>query len=350
MATAALLSFRLGGSDGVSIEATKWGDALRQLGWRVYTVAGAGPVDTLLEGLAIGSPVPPTLSELCDALAPADLVVIENLCSLPLNPAAAALAAQVCAGRPALLHHHDLPWQRPHLAHLPPPPDDPAWAHVTINELSRRELGQRGILATTVYNTFDPDPMVPDRAPARRALGFAPDELVFLQPTRALPRKNIEGGLALATAVDGTYWLLGPAEDGYGPQLERLVAEARCPVRLGVPGDTGPLSIGEAYAACDVVLLPSTWEGFGNPSIESATYRRPLAIGPYPVARELAAFGFRWFDSAEPGPLASWLSGDHRAQRALLEENHRVAAQFFDVADLPGRLEAVLVGLGVVSS
>jgi glycosyltransferase involved in cell wall biosynthesis len=350
VATAALLSFRLGGSDGVSIEATKWGDALRHLGWRVYTVAGAGPVDTLLEGLAIGAPAPPTRRELGDALAPADLVVIENLCSLPLNPAAAALAAQVCAGRPAVLHHHDLPWQRPHLAHLPPPPDDPAWAHVTINELSRLELGQRGIVATTVYNTFDPDPAVADRDRARRSLGFGPQTLVLLQPTRALARKNIAGGLALATAVGGTYWLLGPAEDGYGPQLARLVEEARCPVLLGAGAgaraeDAGRLSIAEAYAACDVVLLPSTWEGFGNPSIESANYRRPLAIGPYPVARELAAFGFHWFDSAEPAPLASWLASGHPA--ALLEENHRVAATYFNVADLPGRLEAVLVGLGV---
>ena len=87
--TAALVSFRLGGSDGVSIEAEKWAGALRRLGWRLITVAGSGPVDTKLDGLAMDAPAPPSRGELIDALAPADLVVVENLCSLPLNPRAA---------------------------------------------------------------------------------------------------------------------------------------------------------------------------------------------------------------------------------------------------------------------
>ncbi len=358
--TAALVSFRLGGSDGVSIEAEKWAGALRQLGWTIITVAGSGPVDTRLDGLAIDATAPPSRHELVDALAPADLVVVENLCSLPLNPPAAALVASVCAGRPTVLHHHDLPWQRPHLAHLSPPPDDPHWAHVTINELSRRELATRGIFATTIYNSFDPDPLTTgdDRGGAggsggagvgirirvREALGISQQARLLLQPTRALARKNIAGGLALAAAVGGTYWLLGPAEDGYGPELDRLVAAAHCPVLLGAGAEAGAaaLTIADAYAACDAVLLPSTWEGFGNPSVESATYRRPLAIGPYPVAAELAAFGFRWFDSADPAPLAAWL--DHPDSQ-LLDHNQQIAREHFNLADLPGRLAPVLESL-----
>jgi glycosyltransferase involved in cell wall biosynthesis len=334
---AALVSFRLGGRDGVSIESAKWAGALRSLGWRVQTVAGSGPVDLELPGLAMGATEAPTRDELRRALAPFDLVVVENLCSLPLNPAASAAVAEVRAGRPTILHHHDLPWQRPHLAHFPPPPDDPAWAHVTINELSRRELAQRGIAATTMYNRFDPDPPATGRARVRRALGVADGTRLLLQPTRALERKDVAAGLSVAAAVGGTYWLLGPAEDGYGPELDRLVAQARGPVLLG-SGDLA-YSIDEAYAASDVVLLPSTWEGFGNPSLESATHRRPLAIGPYPVAAELAAFGFRWFDSGAPAPLAAWLE---EPDPELVEVNHRVAARHFNLADLPGELALVL--------
>ncbi len=332
-----MVSFRLGGEDGVAVEAAKWASALGLLGWNVRTVAGAGPVDAVLPGLAMHAPEPPTRAEVDDALAGADLVVVENLCSLPLNPPAAAVVAASCAGRPTVLHHHDLPWQRPRLANFAPPPDDAAWAHVTINELSRRQLATHGIAATTIYNAFDPDPVPGEGEGVRATLGVAAGTPLLLQPTRALARKNIAGAIALAEAVDATYWLLGPAEDGYGPELERLVAQARCPVVRGVPA--GGCSIADAYAACDAVLLPSLWEGFGNPSVESATYRRPLAIGPYPVAAELAAFGFHWFDAADPTPLAQWL-GEPDAE--LIAHNHRVAAHHFNLADLPARLARVL--------
>jgi mannosylglucosylglycerate synthase len=332
-----MISFRLGGGDGVAVEAAKWAGALGLLGWTVRSVAGAGPVDAVLPGLAMDAPEPPTLAEVEGALADADLVIVENLCSLPLNLGAAAVVAAACAGRPTLLHHHDLPWQRPHLAHLPAPPDDAAWAHVTINELSRAELATRGIEATTIYNAFDPDPPPGDRAGVRTALGVPDATPLLLQPTRALARKNIGGAIALAEALEATYWLLGPAEDGYGPELERLIALARCPVVLGTT--TGGCSIADAYAACDAVALPSLWEGFGNPSVESATYRRPLAIGPYPVATELQGFGFRWFDAADPAPLARWLD---RPDPRLIAHNHQVAAEHFNLADLPRRLSEVL--------
>jgi len=352
--TAAFLSFRLGGTDGVAVETAKWQWALATLGWTSVTVAGGGPVDRLLPGLSIGADEPPTGSELSAALDDADLVVVENLCSLPLNPAAGALVAEVLAGRPAVLHHHDLPWQRPHLAHHPGPPVDPRWNHVTINELSRVELAERGIAATTIYNAFalgsahgtgGPDDLcaIQDRRrEVRRSVGVGDDHRLAVQPTRAIPRKNIAGGIRAATELGATYWLLGAAEDGFGPELDVLVEAAECPIILGsVHGGVG-LSVDDAYAACDVVLLPSTWEGFGNPAIESALHRRPLAIGPYPVAAELAAFGFSWFPLTEMDRLGAWLDSPNPG---LLDSNLAVAAAHFSLRDLPDKIVSVLPDL-----
>lgn len=293
------------------------------------TVAGDGPVDRLVPGLGIEDAGPPDRFALEAALADADLVVVENLLSLPMSPDAAAVAADVLRGRPALLRHHDLPWQRARYAAFPPPPDDPAWAHVVINRMSASELAEAGIEATVLYNRFPVDVAGVGRAIARQRLGLPLDEMIVLQPTRAIARKDVPAGVRLAEALGGLYWLTGPAEEGYGPELARVLAGARVPVVHRPAAD-----MALAYAACDVVAFPSTFEGFGNPVIESALHCRPLAVSDYPALRELREFGFRWFPVDEPEALAD-ITGD------VLTENRRLAREHFDVADLPQELAAL---------
>jgi glycosyltransferase involved in cell wall biosynthesis len=229
-----------------------------------------------------------------------------------------------------------LPWQRPRWAACPPPPDNPAWLHVTINDLSRRQLAERHIAATTIYNAFDSRPPQGDRDGTRAALKMDADRLLVLQPTRAIPRKNIGAGLRLAEALDAVYWLTGPEEEGYGPELACLLDRASIPIRRGaVDRVTLTAGIEHAYAASDVVVFPSTWEGFGNPTIEASLHRRPVAIGAYPVATELLAFGFRWFSAADPRPLLAWLGSP---DPALLDHNVDIAVSHFALDRLPGRL------------
>jgi glycosyltransferase involved in cell wall biosynthesis len=332
------VSFRLGGRDGVSVEAAKWMAALRCLGWSVRTVAGAGPVDVRLPWLGMEATEPPDPPALARTLAGCDLVVVENICSLPLNLPAARAVADVLRGRPAILHHHDLPWQRDRFRHVTDlPPDDPAWVHVTINELSRRQLAERGVAATTVPNAFDTDAPLGDRTRTRALLGVREGELLLLQPTRAIARKNVPAAVGLAEALGATYWLLGPAEEGYGPEVRRILDRAG--VRTIWEPHRYDVATPDAYAAADAVVLPSTWEGFGNPSIESAVFRRPLAIADYPVARELASYGFWWFPVDDPEPLRSWLAAP---DPALLDHNLAVARRHFSLAALRRRLAALL--------
>jgi glycosyltransferase involved in cell wall biosynthesis len=335
-ARAALLSFRLGGTDGVAVVAATWAEILRGAGWDVVTVAGDGPVDRVVRGLAwpvVGPP--PSIGEVAAAVADADLVIVENLCSLPLNPGATEAVVATLRGRPAILHHHDLPWQRERFAHVTGwPADDPAWRHVTINDLSRDQLAQRGIAATTIRNGFDVDVAPGERDRTRRLLGVGDDERLLLHPVRAIERKDVPAAVRLAEGLGATYWLTGPAEEGYGPVLAEVLAAARCRV-LHRPA---PTTMADAYAAADAVAFPSRWEGFGNPLVESALHRRPLAVHRYPVARELAALGFEWFPSDDPGPLAAFLTSP---DEALLDRNRALARAELSLE----RVGAQLLGL-----
>jgi glycosyltransferase involved in cell wall biosynthesis len=341
MPVAAIVSFRLGGHDGVSVVASSWIRALRALGFHTVTVAGEGPVDRLLPGLAIGATVPPVPAALSIALADADLVVVENLCTIPMNVPASDMVADTLRGRPAIMHHHDPPWQRERYEHITRPPyHDPAWRHVTINDLTRHQFEARGMPATTIYNGFDVDVQPGNRMATRRLLGVAPDERLFIHPVRAIARKDIPTAIRMAEVLGGTYWLLGSAEEGYDRELQGLLADARCRVLRGWPGE-----MADAYAASDVVLFPSTWEGFGNPPIEAALHRKPCVVGPYEVADELLAMGFRWFPSDNPEPLAAFL---RRPDQALLGRNQAIARDRFsqrrvcdDLARLIGGMRGV---------
>jgi glycosyltransferase involved in cell wall biosynthesis len=357
------VSFRLGGVDGVAVEARKWAWALGELGFEVRRVAGViedegRPGDTVLPGLAIGAPDAPAVDEsaVASALDGADLVIVDNLCSLPLNVEAARVVASVTArhGGRVLFRHHDLPWQRRHLAQLGaglPPRVDGA-LHATINLRSRRELEARGYPgAVTIHNFFDLDPSPGDRAATRAQFGFAEHELVMLQPSRAIERKNVPGAVRFAAHVahrapelEPRLWIAGPAEDGYGETLARVLDRSEVPVTLG-----RATRVADAYAACDLVVYPSTWEGFGNPVIESIAARRACAAFPYPVLAEILAAGVRCFSTEQPDVLVRFLAEPEARRETYLDVNLRRARVSFSLDQLPSAIEQVFAAHGWIA-
>jgi glycosyltransferase involved in cell wall biosynthesis len=352
---AVLLSYRLGGDDGVSIESNKWEWALRALGFATRRVAadfedGLRPDDTWLGFLAI-DPAPGARAEpdtLAASLAGAELVVVENLCSLPLNVDAARAASSVLSRFPGrvVFHHHDLPWERPELEHFTEfPPRRPGSLHVAISDHARRGLSKRGIPAVTIRNSFDTHVAPGDRSGTRAKLGYTSEDFVVLQPTRAIPRKDVPRGIGLAEQLDlllpgraVRYWLTGPAEDGYGATLDRIVAEATVTVMQGRVG-----RVADAYAASDLVVVPSSWEGFGNPIVEAMLAERPVVAGRYPALDELGELGLRPLpidDVAKIGAFAQ------QPDLGLLARNRRVAAHELALDRLPSRLEQTFRQIG----
>ena len=335
MARGAIISIRLGLADGVSVVARLWQQMLTDIGFEMVTVAAEGPVDRLVPGLGIDQPEGPDPDQLAAAVADVDLAVVENLCTIPLNLPAARAVARTLAGRPAILHHHDPPWQRSRFASVTElPSHDPCWRHVVINRLTAVQFAQRGLHATVIYNGFDTHRPEGDRAAMRAQLQVDEQTLLIAHPVRAIPRKNIPAAIAIAEELGGLYWLMGQAEEGYAPALEHILGEARCPV-IHRPVARTP----DIYAAADLVVFPSVWEGFGNPPVEAAIWRRPCVVGAYPVAEELAEFGFRWFSPNRLDEVRAFLSSP---DIGLLDQNQAIAQQHFSLERVRADLVALL--------
>ena len=141
-----------------------------------------------------------------------ELLIVENALTIPMNiPLGVALTEFIAeTGFPTIAHHHDFYWERQRFLvncvadylHLAFPPNLPSTHHVVINSLAAQQLSLRtGIAAMIIPNVmdFENPPAPPDdyAADVRSALGLAPGDLLFLQPTRVVQRKGIEHAIEL---------------------------------------------------------------------------------------------------------------------------------------------------------
>ncbi len=243
MKTIGIFHYKVGGTDGVSLEIDKWKRVLEEMGHTVHLCAGdLGTVEgTLIEEMYHHRPDAERLNynTFCqlrdypneaeykaemERLAQVierklrgfveekgiDFLIPQNVWSVAANPAVSIALARVMRDLrlPALAHHHDFYWERTggialtcataiELADKYLPPRDPLARHVVINSLARRELAERkGIEASVVPNIFDFDapPWQPDDYDQdfRARIGLRENDILILQATRIVRRKGIE--------------------------------------------------------------------------------------------------------------------------------------------------------------
>lgn len=238
----ALAHFRIGYTDGVSLEMDKWKKALEALGHEVIYIAGQGQNEAFIkiEDLNISSEQHRLLFHHCyeslddydektlkddiesiakrieDQLVKVivkeriDYLIPNNILSLGLNiPSALGFKnAIIKTGVKVINHHHDFYWERERYS-KPTTKDVKTYLdqlfpfhheqvkHCVINKIAQNELYERKhIQSTIIPNVFDftrekfnLDHFNND---LKDKLGIKPNDIVFLQATRIEDRKAIE--------------------------------------------------------------------------------------------------------------------------------------------------------------
>ena len=398
-----IVSTRLAGTDGVSLETAKWAAVLSDLGHSVFYFAGESDRPKqrsrvvpeahfnhlsiqqinadLFSGTTRRSPATSdAVAELRSYLKQQlrdfvqdfeiQLLIVENALSLPMNvPFGLALTELIAeSGIPTVAHHHDFSWERSRFringaedylhAAFPPPMSN--ICHVVISSFAASELARRtGLRSTVVPNVMDFDnrPPMPDghALTLRETLGLGEDEIFLLQPTRVVPRKCIERSLEIA------HWL-GPkaavvithasGDEGHGYQRYLEAHAKTLGVRLifaakhinynrnNSDNSTCGYSLADAYYNADLVTYPSRVEGFGNAFLEAVYYRRPVLVSAYQIFKE----------DIEPKGFQVVQIGDHLTIEAvkhaqLVINNQAVAKQMTDQNYVLGRIHYSSSGL-----
>jgi glycosyltransferase involved in cell wall biosynthesis len=253
-----------------------------------------------------------------------NLLIVENALAIPMNiPLGTALAEFVAETKiPTIAHHHDFGWERQRFAVTAAsdyqlgafPPVLPSIEHVVINSAAARQLALRtGLSSTLVPNVMDfgtPPPQPDDTTAGLRSdLEIDPDKALLLQPTRIVPRKQIERAIELSRRLKVPCTLVISHESGdegvayrdylveyaqlMGVDL-RLAAGRIAHQRDRLADGRMIYSLADIYHQADLVTYPSAIEGFGNAFLEAVYYRRPLVVNAYPVyQRDIRPRGFR---------------------------------------------------------
>jgi glycosyltransferase involved in cell wall biosynthesis len=350
------VSFRLSGTDGVSLETKKWAEILQRNGFNCYYYGGEldapeevshvvpeahfkHPEIRELYEQAFGSSTRPreltsglhTYREILkDSLYEfierfnIDLLIPENAITIPLNVSLGMALTELIAetGIYTIAHHHDFFWERKRFLtncvwdylNQCYPPHLPAIHHVVINTSGANQLALRtGISSTRIPNVMEfekPAPGIDDyNRDVREALGVSEDELLVLQPTRVVQRKGIEHAIELVARMELPATLVishASGDEGYEYQTRVkeyaellgikaiFVDDIINDYRGTLPDGRKVYSLQDVYPHADLVTYPSIIEGFGNAFLEAIYFRKPIMVNNYSIySHDIKPLGFR---------------------------------------------------------
>ena len=338
------VSTRLAGTDGVSLESSKWADVLQQNGHNCFWFAGSldrkpeycfhvpeahfkTEQNQWINQRVFGQkgrkqPVTQSIHDLRSHLKyklhefikrfKIDVLIAENALTIPLHvPLGLAITETVAETQlPTIAHHHDFYWERVRFAvnavgdyiQMAFPPNLNNIRHVVINSAAQEQLALRtGIASTIIPNVLDfenPPKISRKRTQIfRESIGLDIDDRMILQPTRIVQRKGIEFAIELVKELKNTHNKLVISHEAgdegfeYAEWLKEYACEHDVDLRLvsiqvsdpwSETGNNGAkYSLWDVYPYADFITYPSLYEGFGNAFLEAIYFKKPLLVNRY---------------------------------------------------------------------
>lgn len=350
------VSTRFVGTDGVTLESSKWADVFEKNGHTCFWFAGEldreceksflvpdahfqHEQNKWINAQVMGNkarkpPVTKAIHDLRSLLKAGlhefidsfniDLLIAENVLTIPMHiPLGLALTETIAETLiPTIAHNHDFYWERVRFSvnavndylRMAFPPNLPNIKHVVINSEAQEQLALRtGISSIIIPNVLDFDnPPVLDTEGARifrESIGLTPDDRMILQPTRIVQRKGIEYAIELVKALnDPLNKLVVSHEAGdegfeYVEWLKEYAREHEVNLKLITTkiadpwnengNSNGDYSLWDVYPFADFITYPSLYEGFGNAFLEAIYFKKPLLINRYATfVRDIEPQGF----------------------------------------------------------
>jgi len=308
-----------------------------------------------------------------------DLLIVQNALTIPMNiPLGVALTNFIAeTGFPTIAHHHDFYWERDRFSvsavtdmlWMAFPPALPQIQNVTINSFAQEDLShRRGVSSILVPNVldFETDPEEPDEyvRSFRSDIGLSDDDILFLQPTRVVPRKGIEHAIALVAALKDDRCKLvishasGDEGNEYLTALKELAETSGVDLRLidqqvddkrFVREDGSKVyTLADAYSQADFITYPSIYEGFGNALLEAFYYRKPVLVNRYSIfvadiepkgAKVISMDGYLTQDVVSK---VQRVIRDDKYREEMVDFNFEIGKAFFSYSVLRRKLRALV--------